>query len=573
MRAMVPTRRAAGVAALCTVLGAVAGFLAGRLLSPPTRMVETIVERPTSVPDSAAPGLAARASPASPPSAPAGARLAAPLGSHLDVDVGLAGARGSSIDALVLDASGGPVAEATVYALAEGTRPCADWASEACPWPHATSDARGHARIRLGAAGRYDVAARTKLEFTRVTDVRVDAGGQTEIALRFPPTEPIEVRVEADLACSAHRLILQSVRGDDDHDWFPTPGQAAYRERVFVIQGKGERIDLPPARFTARVECCDSPSRCRSSLCVRPLQFTAPCVLVIQPYGAAEDPAGSSGRLYVRVTAHAIGRAPSAGRSEVTVRAIAKGKAVSEASSPIWWAGEAPTETWCALTLPRDEPVLVQWTGTGVEPGSAETTGTDRRLDVDVHVRAESIRPSLAGLDVIDVDGTPLPWDAGQPCPWSIGCDDGWWGSGTVRSGTQWAEQLATFAGRRVTVMRGAWRTSRPVDIPLSGGARVTLELGGYVMVHVPAPLPADAGILRLERLDGGWLGWETATELCPPSEVGDESDPLSAVFEGTLLGPLPAGDVPLKVTLGGVEVGRVVAKVKAGEVTVLSLR
>ncbi len=78
-------------------------------------------------------------------------------------------------------------------------------------------------------------------------------------------------------------------------------------------------------------------------------------------------------------------------------------------------------------------------------------------------------------------------------------------------------------------------------------------------------------------RFDGGWLGRRGDGEDLPPPDHpdadGSPSETCEAVHSGSLLDPLPAGDVPLRVTLGGVEVGRVTALVRAGEVTVLSLR
>jgi hypothetical protein len=218
--------------------------------------------------------------------------------------------------------------------------------------------------------------------------------------------------------------------------------------------------------------------------------------------------------------------------------------------------------------------LTLTWSGAGVEPGRRDVRleGEEAEVEVEASGREEGVTDTIEGIDVVDVDGRAVEWRPEGPNPWRLFAGGDEFGLVTAPTAEAWRAEFAPFGGRTVTVVLGSWKTSRPLALPSSGRGRVALHLGGYVLVHLRRPLPEEAGPLRLEREDGGWLG--RAGGLRPPSP-DDEGSPVSAgdVETGTLLGPLPPGDVPLRVLLGGVEVGRVVAKVVAGEVSVLSLR
>lgn len=305
-------------------------------------------------------------------------------------------------------------------------------------------------------------------------------------------------------------------------------------------------------------------------------------VATFEPRVAAPASVGAvTVSLQLRVEA-TTGELPPSGRVSYTFRHRATGSSwVERGDGFVDWG---PEDAGVSLSLqverwPPTTPGELEWTvgdTTDRIQVPAADAGERVQLAATTRVPRSAILEGVRGVEVLDVAGTPVLVGGPDEVSANLLTEDDELGyASEADAGANLRSWLRGRVGQSLTAVRGTWLVSRAA--PAVGGetVRLRLELGGYLLVHQPKPMPEGLGQLRAERTDGGWLGAHTTESPLPnPTERGDTTPSRAdVVANGTLLGPLPPGDVGLRFLLGGVEVGRVTARAVAGEVSVLTIR
>ncbi len=459
------------------------------------------------------------------------------------------------VSVVVTTAEGAPVSMATVYATRSAGRGVPPEA-----WPKSTTDDEGRAELLLPVPGRWDVGAARESRYAMAPDVVASQGAPREVRLSLEADAALHVEVVGGGDATSWSLFLEEADGPGQR--LPLRGEPGKREFRLSRElpgsvPRGVRLRIAHAAVTGAdagpgIWCPDS------------VLVTAPGTVRLEHRGVER-----LGLLRVEARFEAGPEARIPATLNVGVRERDERTTFGQTLPVALVDGEslAAVDLWLIpgtlLSLSVGQPGWFHGEVDAVVP-SAGTTATERIL-----LRAPDSRPDpwADRLEVVSPDGRPVDREREAVALCAEVGEDGAWKFATP----------AEASGARAMVTVGAWRTSAPFDFPASGTARVVVEPGGYVMVHTTQGTDDRMGELRLERADGGWLGSRGDQGYLPPPDHPDAdgapSDPCEAVHSGLLLGPLPAGDVPLRVTLGGVEVGRVTAKVRAGAVTVLSLR
>jgi hypothetical protein len=428
--------------------------------------------------------------------------------------------------------------------------------------PSGFTNAAGIARIGVPRAGRYDVGADQDASNTWALGVAVAPGATARASLAMPATAPVDVEVDTDgvsiEACWV-RAFAEGRRGTP-------PWSGVYP----LPQERRVRVDLPTGvRFRFGL---DAQARGR------------PVPEIFEPTPETIVPPG---RVVFRHVPTAWSRVlPSFvvdGRVPPTTRRSAlhfrwtsgPGSNVVDVERVIRW------NTGRAERLDADLPLFplaieggrLAWSGDAVVPEESAVAGAgagERKTQaVAVRIRADLLSAGLEGIDVLG-GPDPLPEDACVHLHTAGGTD----GDGTSLELPANDDELARLSGLSPTTTAvletEAWWTSEPTRIPPSGRARLRLVPAGYLLVvlrEIPRP---ETGGISLRRADGAWLGTRRWEDI---AEDAGEAKRLEDVGPGTLVGPLPEGDVPLVVLVGGIETARVVGRVTARRITPLELR
>jgi hypothetical protein len=456
----------------------------------------------------------------------------------------------------VTTAAGAPVSAARVFATRSTDR-----ALDADVWPATWTDEAGRADLRLPAAGRWNIGAEDDLRRAMLTDVAVAPDAPREVRLTLAPNAEVRVVAVGATEGAAWSLALEELESAEG-GW---PLREEADSRLFQLSSAAGATAVPggvPLRVLgASVSTHDlGPGLWRPETPV----VTAPCTIRLEHWGPE--------RLgHLRVEAVLRG-APDAWRAHAFNFTVREG-GQRRRSGHTCAVEVADGEARAVLDLPR--PPGTRLTVTVCAPSLDEAVveavtppaGTTRLERVAFPWHRTSLDPWEDRIVVVDAEGEPVSRERFDVRVWAPVGEGGAW-TGKVPAGA---------AGERAVVTAGAWLTSAPFTLPDSGSTRTVVSPGGYALLHTPYGADSRMGRMHIERMDGGWLGTRTDDVGLPPPDdpnaAGSGSDPCGTVHSGALLGPLPAGEVPLRVTLGGVEVGRVTAHIVAGEVTILSLR
>jgi hypothetical protein len=454
---------------------------------------------------------------------------------------------------------GEPAESAQVYAVPAGARtpPGGTWGG----WPSAPADARGVARIGVPQAGSYDVGVEADASHTMAKDVAVAAGATVPLALRLPRLVDVDVEIQA-------------------------PGLAI--ESSFVEAGPdGAPTDLGTFR-PARDETCCATSYALAGGKTR-LRFPEGARLRLAPqaFGPNSTPVKAAfepSPAVVVAPARVVFRSAPVAWLRLAPRLLVTGEvAPSTRSSSFWWrwttgprADEGKqTLAWNdgrSQVPPFDLPLhpgggRLAWGGDGVIEGEqafdGAPAGETREGAIVVRVRADALPH---GLDALEVVGGPDPWP--EDVFLCAHVTDA--GGTTVVDVPAEGARAAAIAPGSVVVLDSPWWTSEPTRLPSGGRARVRLVPAGWLLVVLHEPPSAAVGDLVLRRADGAWLGTRVWEDL---EDAGRAAADLEGVGPGSLVGPLPEGDVALVVSLGGVEKRRVTGRVRANRITPLDLR
>lgn len=536
-----PTRRDLSFALGGLALGLLAGFLGARAVPPASPEPGASADLSDSTPAGLAPATSAS------PSDHAPAPLSAPtLASNPGLLAGAGPVDGtvflrvapSTVSVLVFDAEGDPVDGATVVATRRTDRAVATE-----EWPRSGTDESGRAELRLPVPGRWDIEACLGPHRATVSGIEASPRAPREVRLRFDPDAPVRVEVIGAPEGATWKVTLHEVRTG----WSRECSWSGPSSEFLVPRGVALEVRYPTVSSP-------TPDSDRWWPDVR--EIVAPCVMRLERWGRER-----LGHCRVEVTVPAD--APSHVIQMVSLAVHSQDRPLTTRSAPGAF-GAFEVSAPPATVVSVQASAVRDWESdrTLVVAPPAGVTVTTR---VALHRREDVVAARRATLEVVSTDGRPVRSELVNL--WAPVGDEG-----------EWTENIpADAAGVTAMVTVGAWQTSAPFELPVSGRTRVVVSPAGYVMVHTMHGADYRMGQMRIERVDGGWLGCRgDSGELPPPDHPdadGSASESCEAVHSGLLLGPLPAGEVPLRVTLGGVEVGRVTAKLKAGEVTVLSLR
>lgn len=466
----------------------------------------------------------------------------------------------ASILVRVLGADGMPARGAHV-----GLRPAGSDVPEDEARPREPVDAEGRARFLTVDAGPFDVDAwRDSLEVARATGVRGTRDVPTEVTLRLPRLVDAVFRAEGLPVGTTWQLV---VRGPPRAD----AGGGAWPRDQHTLQSAATvlRTRVPegvPLTVSGWAGIAPAGAACA------PFEVVAPAEVAV-PFRSREPVAREAlTTLTLRLVPEATeGTLPPRGYAAVDTLLTVDGSLRKQQTWTIGWrpddpdgandttvgvlAGSKGSFHWQARGGPADAVTLPE-----LPPGGAVTVGGRLRIP------PASVVVGFDDVVVEDERGAVLvPSEA-----LGVHVFTGDESVGSAHDPVQLRGLLGDLRTAALTIATDAWHVSRTVAAAPIGATRVRVELGGYLVVHVPRPPPTNAGPLRLTRTDGGWLG-ERASPLAPTG--APEESPAEQVRNGTVLGPLPAGAVEFEVSLGGVRLGAVTANVVAGEVSVLTLR
>lgn len=485
----------------------------------------------------------------------------------------------------------------TAYALPAG----ASGADAELGVAHVRVKAGVTARLRVPAAGRYDVGVVWPGAFVLVEGVRVDGGAPTRVDVALPACAPITVIAEgepgqADGAASGVRGGLRFVpRGDGPARSFPGRGERPWDVVEASLDSVPGRATSPPLPTNAAYDVEGDVYR------LLEMDFGGSKATMMMSAGDERfvpTPATVRGGGEVRLVREALGAWNLEVRLEPTpwpaprLRARlrftlpgGRGPRDEDLDVDLAGGGVPGSQQRCAPGIAR-----VAWSGPGIVPGeataavggpgtTAETTivlrhdptaGDDAGLPIDLARLPSGAGPLLAvawgGAGFLAEGGDPRASDGGPE----------------VRQETPKAPRDLLGPGwRRAT---GVWLVagdfvSRPGPPPSAGEWRPDVERGGYIAV-VPDPNPEGGlGALAVRRADGLPLLSVGGTRPSgrPEPNVNDGAAPTAAltvgVRPGTMLGPFPPGEVVLEARLGAVPLPPTTLVVRAGRVTTWTLR
>lgn len=575
-------RPAALLASLAALAAAfVAGWLAGRAPSGGSR--------PAPLDSATAPtgADAERASAASPTARSPVELRAAPRPPHTPTPV-VPPADAPRAGSVVLDrleparirvavrtAEGAAVAGADVFAALPGTTDV-----EHAGVARAESGPDGGATVAVARPGPYLVVVRQGILATAVEDVHAAPHPGGEVVVTLPRAVVVEVATDG---------------APDDAPWTAEVEFAPLTDRAGSNLLEFKRLERRSEGAPLRIEAAEG-----SGLHVRVHPFwqaerwkglralgpagellTAPGACRIR-YGPGPSPTTVPGRrIAVELTVvGGDGPLPAAGRLTFAFRPEIDGRPAGHWDERIaeWDATRAlPPLTGSVPDWPVAGTGALAWrigrvTGRFVVPGTDSDEGVLLRSTVPIPLSDVESGPS--DVEVTGPDGAAVPVggdDVESADLFAPGAELGF----SSDAGENLRRWLIGRANARVVAVRGAWWVSPPTQASIGEPLRLRLELGGYVLLHLPTPPSTALGSLRVERVDGAWLGRYAPDEPLPPATEEREASisEVRSVSNGTMLGPLPPGTVELRFLLGGIEVGRATARVVAGQVSVLTIR
>jgi hypothetical protein len=474
----------------------------------------------------------------------------------------------------VTDVDGQAVPEARLTAIPEGATHRA-WNAES----GATTDALGRADLFVPVAGVYVVLVRAGVRAAVREGVRATQEGPAEVAFVLGRLANLEVRRTGAAENSSWEVCAEGEEpklADGTVMGRPSCSQSSREDSVV--------LSLPenvPFRIRVQADEDDRQSAGRTVAEPQTAVMSAPGSLLVRFHAestADARPAYVNVEVEVAILAETGGLPPSGRVGYTFCERYADSHSEENEGTVDWGPKDAAVSvSHFESTWPPGVAGRVEWTVAGVA-GSVEVpagrAGDQIRLTGAVRIPPAAVETAAGALEVLDERGVPIPFDG----PWETGvylynqdgapCDaQGETAEDDVRA---W---LRDNIGQTVTAERGRWWVSRPGSTTADGTLRLQLELGGYLLVHLPKPLRAGLGRLTVERIDGAYLGMRGGDTHLPSPAEDTGGWGRDGVTNGALVGPLPPGDLGLLFRVGGFEVGRTTARVVAGEVSILTIR
>jgi hypothetical protein len=433
--------------------------------------------------------------------------------------------------------------DAVVYALPAGAAGADDEADVA----RAYTDASGVCDLHVVAPGTYDVGAIDG--FRRVLARDVSIPSEEMLVLRFEATDDVAVVADPALAsrlsASTDAVRVLFARTDRPQKWARYPGREEQRRVAAWLSGTRDRhvLALPRARW--RVTDAEG----RFPVAVRPAEFGAASSVAVSPTGAE--------------LAATVRFVPTSARPDRGARFLLRLRAGDEdlRLEPQEVAAGRPLSVLrTRASWPvRAESGVLEWSGEGVRTGSVPFSA-DRagRASVDVPVELDPDRAAPASLErrlrVVAEGGVP-PADTRV-----VPLDPSRRRSATFRWDPDRGEGVARVAEceRMVAVGGGEWVSDVVRFADVADGDTLRLRRGGFLVLSPDRVLPPGVTV-HVRHAEAAPL--PTSTHL-----FGWDDAERREVVPGTVLGPFVPGPVRLRVRSCGVDLGEVVATVRAGE-------
>jgi len=494
----------------------------------------------------------------------------------------------------VLDADGAPTGSGVVYAVGAGEPGSND---EDAVF-RATVEEPGPVRLRLPAAGLYDIGFRGDGGTTLVRDFRAVPGPGNAALLRVAPGVPVSFRIEGEWPPpgSESPMVQVSLWTEDAPGQvdFPGRGERGWASgTAFLTSSTGSSTPLETGR-TYRVNAVlqEAPTWFRLEDSSRTLRVASPRYrlepdrLEVRPGEGVVLRLIQEASVFLRVSG-TLAPSESKGASVTSLfLGVWRGAELASAANLVLRRGKdgevAPTH---ALLMPGPGPCRVAWSGDGLQAGECEVDLRPGEVrEVAVPLRADPLGRAVPWpVAAEESPGTPPE----PPPPLQVEAEGLPPGEeefrifGILRADgeVEVHEEFLEASGqeaeldadwRRVgeaAAVRPPYLASDFHPVPPSGPLRLPFRPAGLLAVVPLEVMPPEFGALRLRRADGRPIpvAEEGGTETAGVQETVD-------VLPALLIGPFPEGPLVFEVRLGGLRLPDARAVVKAGRIEVLRI-